>query len=110
MPTSSQNGKSHIKRIVGALKHDRMLDIGCGEGTYAKLFPDADWTGIEVWEPYVEAYGLKSLYSKLIIADAREHVFEPEDRFDIAFRGKRIRHSRSRCVGVVALGAVVGGV
>jgi predicted TPR repeat methyltransferase len=57
------------------LKHGRMLDIGCGEGTYAKLFPDADWTGIEVWEPYVEAYGLKSLYSKLIIADARTHVF-----------------------------------
>ena len=92
MPTSSQNGKSHIKRIVGALKHDRMLDIGCGEGTYAKLFPDADWTGIEVWEPYVEAYGLKSLYSKLIIADAREHVFEPEDRFDIAFAGDVLEH------------------
>ena len=92
MPTSSQNGKAHIKRIVGALKHDRMLDIGCGEGTYAKLFPYADWTGIEVWEPYVEAYGLKSLYSKLIIADARTHVFEPEDRFDIAFAGDVLEH------------------
>ena len=92
MPTSSQDGKTHIKRIVGALKHDRMLDIGCGEGTYAKLFPDADWTGIEVWEPYVEAYGLKSLYSKLIIADARTYVFEPEDRFDIAFAGDVLEH------------------
>ena len=74
MPTSSQDGKAHIRRIVGALKRDRMLDIGCGEGTYAKMFPGGDWTGVEVWEPYVEAYGLRSLYSTLIVADARSHA------------------------------------
>jgi glycosyltransferase involved in cell wall biosynthesis len=92
MPTSSPNGKAHIRRIVGALKHDRMLDIGCGEGTYAKLFPDADWTGIEVWEPYVEAYGLRSLYPTLIVADARTHTFAPDEHFDVAFAGDVLEH------------------
>ena len=49
-----------------------MLDIGCGSGTYAKMFPDAHWTGVEVWEPYVEEFNLKDLYQQLILSDARE--------------------------------------
>jgi len=92
MPTSSPNGKAHIRRIVGALKRDRMLDIGCGEGTYAKMFPEGNWTGVEVWEPYVEAYGLRSLYSTLIVADARSHEFSPDEHFDVAFAGDVLEH------------------
>ena len=62
MPYSSESGKAYIRNIVGRVKHDRMLDIGCGSGTYAKMFPDAHWTGVEVWEPYVEEFKLKDLY------------------------------------------------
>ena len=38
MPSSDTRGKPQILDFVRNLKHDRMLDIGCGEGTYAALF------------------------------------------------------------------------
>jgi mannosyltransferase OCH1-like enzyme len=90
MPYSSTNGKQEIQRIVSTVKHEKMLDIGCGVGTYAKLFPDAEWTGVEVWEPYVEKYSLHDLYNTLIIGDARE--WEPFDQYDVAFAGDVLEH------------------
>jgi mannosyltransferase OCH1-like enzyme len=90
MPVSSTNGKDEIKRIVSTVKHEKMLDIGCGVGTYAKLFPDAEWTGVEVWEPYVEKYKLNELYQTLIVGDARE--WQPFDHYDVAFAGDVLEH------------------
>ena len=78
MPFSSNSGKAHIKRIISKVKPKTALDIGCGVGTYAKLFPDLEWTGVEIWEPYIEKYDLKSLYSTLHNVDAREWV--PDQR------------------------------
>ena len=72
MPYSSESGKAYVRNIVGRVKHERMLDIGCGSGTYAKMFPDAHWTGVEVWESYIEEFKLKDLYQQLILSDARE--------------------------------------
>lgn len=90
MPYSSTYGKEEIKRIVSAVKHEKMLDIGCGAGTYAKLFPNAEWTGVEVWEPYVEQFRLQDLYQTLIIGDARE--WQPFDHYDVAFAGDVLEH------------------
>jgi glycosyltransferase involved in cell wall biosynthesis len=67
-----------------------MLDIGCGSGTYAKMFPDADWTGVEIWEPYVEKYGLTNLYGNLYVEDAR--TWEPVAHYDVAFAGDILEH------------------
>jgi glycosyltransferase involved in cell wall biosynthesis len=90
MPVSFTAGKDTIRRVVGGLEHGKMLDIGCGSGTYAKMFPEADWTGVEVWEPYVKQYGLKPIYKKLIIADAR--TWDPEDHYDVAIAGDVLEH------------------
>jgi glycosyltransferase involved in cell wall biosynthesis/2-polyprenyl-3-methyl-5-hydroxy-6-metoxy-1,4-benzoquinol methylase len=90
MPTSFSTGKDVIEKIVRRVKHDRMLDIGCGSGTYAKMFPDAEWTGVEIWKPYIERYDLKSIYKNLINEDVR--TWETEERFDVAIAGDVLEH------------------
>ena len=90
MPFSSHNGKGHIKRIVNKLKPKTALDIGVGAGTYAKMFPHLEWTGVEIWGPYVEKYGLRDLYPALHNVDARE--WNPSQRYDICFLGDVLEH------------------
>jgi len=90
MPFSSNEGKNHIARILGKLKHDTMLDIGPGSGTYAKLFPDAEWTGVEIWEPYIKEYNLDTLYKTIINEDARS--WTPDRHWDVAIAGDVIEH------------------
>ena len=92
MPYSSENGKAYIRNIVGRIKHDRMLDIGCGSGTYAKMFPDAHWTGVEVWEPYIEEFKLKDLYQDLIISDATNLKLKELGHYDVAILGDVLEH------------------
>lgn len=90
MPFSSNSGKKFIKKIVANLKHDRMLDVGCGSGTYPKLFPEAQWDGIEVWKPYIQKYNLKELYITLYNEDVR--TWRPNIRYDIAIAGDILEH------------------
>ena len=90
MPFSSDSGKGHIKRIINKIKPKTALDIGCGCGTYARIFPYLEWTGVEVWEPYIQQYDLKSLYPTLHNVDAREWV--PNQKYDVAFLGDVLEH------------------
>lgn len=92
MPYSSESGKQHIKNILARVKKDRVLDIGVGSGTYAKLLPGSEITGVEVWEPYVEKFGLKELYKELIIEDARKVDYAALGRFDVAIAGDVLEH------------------
>lgn len=92
MPFSSENGKQHIKNILARVKKDRVLDIGAGCGTYAKLLPDSHVTGIEIWEPYVERFDLKNIYKELIIQDARTVDYDAFERFDVALAGDVLEH------------------
>lgn len=92
MPVSLDMGKPYIRNIVGRVKHDRMLDIGPGSGTYAKLFPKSEWTGIEIYDPYVEKYGLKNLYKNIIVDDIRSYAFPEGERYDVAIAGDVLEH------------------
>jgi len=90
MPYSSDCGKGHIKRIVNKIKPKTALDIGCGAGTYAKMFPHLEWTGVEIWGPYIEQFGLRDLYPTLHNVDARE--WTPTQKYDVAFLGDVLEH------------------
>ncbi len=91
MPSSSKSGKASIKWVMSKIPTPKTaLDIGCGEGTYAKLFPKLEWTGVEIWEPYVERYGLKSLYKNFYLQDARG--WDSDDHFDVCFLGDVLEH------------------
>lgn len=74
MPGSRINGKDEIKKFVTGKKDIHyIVDVGPGEGTYAKLLgPGYKYIGIEIFEPYVDKFKLKELYSKIIIADVTQ--------------------------------------
>ena len=90
MPFSSERGKAHIKRVLNKIKPKTALDIGCGCGTYAKMFPELEWTGVEIWEPYIEKYGLNDLYAHLYNIDVREWL--PDQQYDVVFCGDVLEH------------------
>ena len=91
MPFSSESGKASIKWVMSKIPApNTALDIGCGSGTYAKMFPKLEWTGVEIWEPYVEKYDLKSLYKNLFVVNAKG--WDSDDHFDVCFLGDILEH------------------
>lgn len=91
MPYSSDEGKRWIREGVWHMLESatpridlrgepllpRVLDVGAGSGTYAKLIAGetvgmVHMIGIEVHAPYVERFGLNAAYDELIIGDVRE--------------------------------------
>ena len=88
--TSALEGKKFIYDIIRYFGPKNGLDIGCGSGTYARLFPELNWTGVEIWEPYVDRFSLDRLYERFILADARK--WNPDDTYDIAIAGRSEEH------------------
>lgn len=75
MPWSHTEGKKWLNDEYCQLKPETVVDIGPGAAMYPNWFRPmhkAHWTGVEVWEPYVDAYGLREKYDALILGDARE--------------------------------------
>lgn len=76
MPTSIAEGKAWLIPRIAELQPTTILDIGAGEGTYARLLrpllPDAKIMGVEVWGPYLTDYRLAELYDWVLLGDARE--------------------------------------
>jgi len=97
MPYSSALGKDWIKekvRQTGGIA--TVLDVGAGSGTYAALLrdvvlPDAHFTAIEIWEPYVEQFNLLKLYDKVIVGNVLE-VLPIEEPYDLAIFGDVLEH------------------
>ena len=100
IPASSPEGKdwTHLQLLKLTSKYSisNILDVGCGAGTYYNYFnsvlPGATWTGIEIWEPYVEEFKLASIYNNLIIADAGSIDYQSLGTFDVAFCGDVLEH------------------
>ena len=92
MPVSSESGKSYTKNLVSKIQPKRILDIGCGCGTYAKLFPNVECIGVEIWEPYVDQYNLRQLYKEVIVSDARTVDYSSLGHFDVAIAGDVLEH------------------
>lgn len=79
MPYSHPFYKSQIAaHIRAALRHDdRVLDVGVGCGTYAQLLAEIPMDGVEIYEPYVQRFDLRSKYKELFIADIRDFDITP---------------------------------
>lgn len=81
MPTSAYMGRefftNHLFRVAGYL--DTVIDVGPGEGTYSILgrhiAPNARWTAVEIFTPYVERYDLDQKYDEVVVEDARNFEF-----------------------------------
>lgn len=78
MPVSDRQGKFISKALIKEAWPDYVVDVGPGEGTYIKLLKGtiskkyADWTAIEVWQPYVEQFDLLRLYDNVVVSDVRQ--------------------------------------
>jgi hypothetical protein len=98
MGKSSKEGKDTIVEWVSDCEIKHVLDIGAGSGTYRKLFsknklhPDASWTAIEAWEPYIKDFNLHSLYNNVIHSDVRNCDIAELGNFDITFMGDVLEH------------------
>jgi hypothetical protein len=77
MPTSSHEGKDWLLPRIIAEMPGSILDIGAGNGMYARLLRDrglpegSRLTALEVYEPYVKQFELEEVYDRVIVADAR---------------------------------------
>jgi 2-polyprenyl-3-methyl-5-hydroxy-6-metoxy-1,4-benzoquinol methylase len=101
MPHSSGIGKAETVRwfILNKDKIKRVLDIGVGAGTYAKIIKiqknlakDAEWVGIEAWTPYIEKFELNNLYDQIINLDVRTVDWSSMGSFDVAIAGDVLEH------------------
>ena len=99
MPTSSPSGKKKIRQWVSTLQVNRVLDVGCGEGTYPKLLKDtykilenAEWWGIEAWTKYIEEFNLHQLYDVVLNDDARKIQWDKLPTFDLVIFGDVLEH------------------
>ena len=118
MPYSSTSGKSVIRTILSRLDKLaykgaplRGLDIGAGSGTYPKLVRELmsskiNWTGIEIWEPYVKQFELDKLYDNLILESADsalEKLCSEAKSYDLIFVGDVLEHmTRETAVNVLS--------
>lgn len=79
MPGSSNLGKLYtammLKKLHDAGSIERVVDFGCGRGTYKDLLgphcPGTHWTCVEIWKPYVEQFGLEQKYDRVLVEDCR---------------------------------------
>lgn len=76
MPHSDCTNKPYFVHLLVKRLPKRILDVGCGYGTYGRLarailHDDVSLTGVEVWQPYIEAYRLRDVYDDVLERDAR---------------------------------------
>jgi len=101
MPSSNKEGKGTIITWISEC-HDsikRVLDLGAGIGTYSKLLrgkhrylTHSHWTAIEVWEPYIRKYNLRSMYHEVYNEDIRTFDYKKLKWVDLTFAGDVLEH------------------
>jgi trans-aconitate methyltransferase len=77
VPYSDGSLRPWLLEQIQRLPHSprTVVDVGAGAGLNVDYFrpamPGSRWTGIEVWEPYIEQFSLHQKYDSLIQADVR---------------------------------------
>jgi len=101
MAYSLRGGKPEIAEWFRENKNNltRILDIGAGSGTYAKLLKeefnlckDSEWVAVEAWQPYVEKYQLEKIYNRVITQDVRTIDWDSLGSFSVTIAGDVLEH------------------
>lgn len=94
MPVSSREGKDWTVDRIRAHQPVSVLDVGVGAGIYEELLrpivPDARFIGVEVFEPYLERFGLRGRYDEMLVADVMD--LDPLPTADVVILGDVLEH------------------
>jgi hypothetical protein len=94
MPSSAKEGKLFFKEWLGTFTEVKtILDVGPGSGIYSTLArmtrPDIFIDCVEIYEPYVERFGLHLKYRTIIVGSILD--VEIED-YDLIILGDVLEH------------------
>ena len=95
MPYSSEEGKGWIADWYRAEAPDFTLDVGAGSGTYARLLRPIHrgyWQAVEVWDPYVERFGLLDLYDDVHVENVMATRHRLKHAPDLILLGDVVEH------------------
>lgn len=107
MPTSSTENKIEVAELLGelidlwrtkdAVLPPRILDVGAGEGTWARLLAEHAWppiwmTAVEYYTSYITRYGLNDLYNEVHRMDARDLTGHDMRRHTAVIFGDVLEH------------------
>lgn len=64
---------------------ETVVDVGAGAGGWREFMrphvPDARWTAIEIWRPYIAMFSLRERYDQVIHGDVRRVTLPPADLY-----------------------------
>ena len=93
MASSYPYGKQKVKLYLteNYNSNSRILDVGCGEGTYYDLLGDyfKNIEGVEIYEPNIENYNLRKKYAKVYNENIVDKTY---DYYDVIIFGDVIEH------------------
>lgn len=91
--TSTKVGKDWIAQKILSLDIDSILDVGAGQGTYSDLIKSYEINSkidaVEIWEPYINKFDLKSKYNNVFNSDIRSH---DNFNYDLIIFGDVLEH------------------
>jgi len=82
LPVLAHNSMHNVRRV---------LDVACGPGTNTRFFANADYLGIDFNERYIDD-ARKRYRRNFVVADVRNYIAAPEDRFDFVLVNSFLHH------------------
>lgn len=97
-PKFKREVAAHVRAVIGS--DMRVVDVGPGAGIWADLLGHGRLDAIEVHAPYVDEYGLRQKYQRVIVEDVR--------RVDLMVSaGGNLPHATVRAWNYVIMGDVL---
>jgi len=69
----------------------RVLDVGCGPGTNARVFEKTDYVGIDINPDYI-ATATRRFKGRFVVGDVADESVLPNEKFDVVFANSLMHH------------------
>lgn len=91
MPWSADENRDWVLNNIK--QNDTVLDVGAGAGIWADLLRGQvdGIDAVEIFEPYIERFGLTSKYGKIYLGDFKELAL-PTNVYDVVILGDVLEH------------------
>jgi SAM-dependent methyltransferase len=75
----------------------RVLDVGCGPGTNARVFAGRDYVGIDINPEYIRTAS-REYPGRWVVGDVTDETIFPNEQFDCVFANSLMHHLDDRAV------------